>query len=419
MTTPSLHESIGISLGVYKPSVTADGTNVIYIPRGSFVENFTEYNGYGHTTRAMGGYWAAQFTIAGDLDKLEEWYANRLGYHIESYNSAMGIVWEGFINKVSLNVGGLAATRGPLMDVANRVSVVYSPLDVTVLPPTTGASATTVIVDDADSKLKYGVLEEILSAGRVIDLGGAWDDTPEKIRDTYLQENKEPEASKTFSTQRSNDPSVTIELLGYVHFLDKAKYNYTDNSLSVTVSDAVVSAEPKLQAILGQYAPASDHADPNSLFDTDNGDVYANRYLVPRYEDENMTAWALIKEMVALGDDGTDARTIFGIYADRYIKYDVIPSALEYQQNLSDSKQAVRTIAGVEIRPWDVLPGKWMLFTDFLIGETIPSELRLDPRAMFIESVDYTAPWGLMLNGNKVATLQQKLAKTALEGIGS
>ena len=417
MTIGSHKQMSGLSLAIYKPSIVADGTNVIYTPRGTHIETLAPES-WEHTIRSMGGYWAARFDIKEDLSELEDWYAERIGYHVECFGPEGKIVWEGFVNKISLNVGGLSATRGPLMDVANRVSVVYSPLDVTVSPPTTGASATTFIVDDTDSKLKYGVLEEILSAGRVIQGGGA-DDTAEKIRDVYLLENKEPQSGKGFSSQNSQEASLTVECLGYVHFLDKAKYNYTVNSLSVTISADPETEEPKLQAILGQYGLPATHADPNSLFDTDNGDVYENAYLVPRFEDENMTAWALIKEMVALGDDGTDARTIFGIYANRYIRYNVIPTEFEYQQNLSDNKQRVRTMSGVEVKPWNVLPGKWLLFSDFLIGRTIPTELRLDPRAMFIETVEYRMPQGLMLNGNKVATLQQKLAKNTLEGLGS
>ena len=55
-----------------------------------------------------------------------------------------------------------------------------------------------------------------------------------------------------------------------------------------------------------------------------------------------------------------------------------------------------------------------MMFTDFLVGKTQPANLRLDQRALFIERVAYSTPWGLQLDGGKVNTIDQKLAQRGL-----
>ena len=64
-------------------------------------------------------------------------------------------------------------------------------------------------------------------------------------------------------------------------------------------------------------------------------------------------------------------------------------------------------------------PGKWLMFTDFLIGQAEELNLRNDPRAMFIETVKYTAPWSLQLKGGAVDTIDAVVAQLGLSGIGA
>ncbi len=101
---------------------------------------------------------------------------------------------------------------------------------------------------------------------------------------------------------------------------------------------------------------------------------------------------------------------MFSVYADRKLKFKPIPTTLDYQQALADPSQTIRTWSGAGVENWDVLPGKWLLFTDFLIGKEIPSALHKDPRALFIERVAFSTPDGLQLDGGKVHTFAQRLA---------
>ena len=99
--------------------------------------------------------------------------------------------------------------------------------------------------------------------------------------------------------------------------------------------------------------------------------------------------------------------------------YEAAPTTLEYQQRLSQSLPVVERTGGDEVYPWNVLPGRWLLFPDFLIGQAAELDLRDDPRAMFIEQVKYTAPNELYMKGGTVDSTDALIAQLGLSGIGA
>ena len=91
-----------------------------------------------------------------------------------------------------------------------------------------------------------------------------------------------------------------------------------------------------------------------------------------------------------------------------------------YQQRGDDPRQMVEDTAGNAIQPWAVRPGKWLLFTNLLPGALVAQSLANEPeaeRSMFIESVQYSAPNGLRLQGGVVNSLRQALAQWGVTGI--
>ena len=403
--------SLGLSIAVYKPSIVASGTNVIYTPRGTFIKSITQdVTSLSFTKRSMGGYWSMDFGSLG-LD-VNDWIDDGLGRHIEVYNPDLERIWAGFANNVIANQGALSVVRGPLTGLANRVSAVYRPLDTTVAPPVAGQTTTTVIADDDPSKLAYGIFEKVLSVGAVTQV------MANQIRDTYIAEYKDPETSKQFSIP-GGSVDMSVGCLGYVHMLQYAMYNKDVVTGTVTISDTGISAEPKLHAVLGGSSgvPITPNADPNNLFYTDNAEITANATLVRANDDENMTGWALIKGLMMAGDVN-DNRYTFRVGADRKVFYEQVPTVLSYHQRLADPAQKVTTIYGEEVYPWDVEPGKWLQFTDFLIGTSPADTLREDRRNMLIEDMTYTMPFGLQLNGGKVSRLDSLMGRWALQGIG-
>ena len=300
-------------------------------------------------------------------------------------------------------MGTLSATRGPLMAVANRASVVYTPiLDATTLPPIKGTQTTTVVADDADSQDLYGIIEKVLSGGELLDDGTT--DEAVQLRDTYLEEMRRPETGEQLSLDAGAAASVTLDLLGYIHRLQG--WIVQDlNPAVVQISDNTGAG--KLQLVLA--------LDPNGMFSADYSWMEDNAFLTYQFEDGDRTAWDVIQELVAVGEDTTNDRTTFGIYADLRARYAAIPATVEYQHRIADRSMQVETYGlGAEVRPWNVLPARWLFLSDFLAGRSPPTDWKTDPRYMFIESVSYTAPYGLRLQGSRVGTLAQILAKKGM-----
>lgn len=356
---------------------------------GTFVTDLSgQWDRYTHAIRAVGGYWEATIVINDNPMAMEDWIANGIGRHIEVFNEANVLIWEGFVSRVRANnlqltlecrgyvhwlgsftysssvtgtedlsdkiqnvlgadpnstfstdygkittntlavkayeqdnktawdlilgltamgdssdnryifgiyegrqaiyeqipssieylgsQGSLQISRGPLLEVANQVDLIYSTIDTSVSPPVLGVRIATGSTSDAESQSKYGVIEKILSTG------GSTTIEAEQIRGTFLQENKEPQTT---------------------------------------------------------------------------------------------------------------------------------------QDRLDDA--LIEDLSGNQVQPWNVKPGRWLSKTDFLIGQSTPADLHNDLRAIFIESVTYNAPYQLSISGGKVDTLPQLLAKYGLAGVGA
>jgi len=343
---------------------------------------------------AVGGYDKASFTINDEKNALEEWFEEGLGRHIECYNHAQNLIWEGFVNKVSINLGPLSASRGPLLDAPNRVFAVYSALDTTTNPPVRGERTKTAAANDTYAQELYGIIESIQSIGTATAVDAA------QAQNTYLAENALPETTQ--ATAGASGPSVTIECLGYYHWLKTYVYNQIANTGTQNLS-------VKLTAVL--------NAELNTIING-NMDITANTLQVEQFENSDKTAWALIKALVALGD-ATNARYLFGVWGGRRAIYEAAPTTeITYQQHLADPAMRVKTMTETMVMPWDVLPGKWLFFPDFLIGRVQSIQRRRDPRFMFIESVTFDAPWGLKMTGGKTDLAPQLLARLGLAGTG-
>jgi len=390
MTTGTFLGQTGISISAFDP-IIGSGT---YTPQGTLVSALLAGTlaSYQHEILADGGWWSASMSMSLPFAEAEDWFENGLNRHIEVYNPALERVWAGFVDQVSLSAGTLQAVRGPLMDVVNRGSVVYTPiLDATTTPPTEGSESTTTIADDAASQALYGILEGVIAGGRLLDDGTT--DDAEMLRDTYIQENKDPQTGEDLDLTGGQATVVTLDLLGYVHRLQK--WIYQD------VTAATVQVDAKIPLVIA--------ADPNGMFSA--GTIDANALLASRHEDDNRTAWDVLQELVSLGDAASNRYTL-GVYGGQEINYNVVPTTAEYQHSIASNEMQVETYgSGSRVYPWDVLPAQWLFLNDFLAGRGLPSTMRDDPRFMFIESVRYTAPNGLQLSGQKVSRLPQMLAR--------
>lgn len=381
---PSHSDSRALTIAVFEP--LTQGT--------AQIDNISAaLNDYSHEIASMGGYMTARIRINGRQVDLEDWYERGLGRRIVTYSPDGVIVWEGFVNTVKLALGPLSKTIGPLLDIANRVRLVHS--FISAGGQDIGLRLSTDWADNTVSQDKYGIFERVLATG------GASIATAEQLRDQYLEENVNPPRSEEW-TLGGGGVSMELECAGYVRLMEHYVYN--------NATTGAQNLSVKLAAVLD--------AEPNGIFDSTNALIEANTLQVSTKDDTNRIAWNIIKELVAQGDASFN-ETIFGIYANQQAQYQAVVEQTDYLQALSDTAQQVTTPGGSVVEPWYVLPGKWLRVTDFLIGR-IPdtTELRDDPRFMYIESVQFTAPYSLSLRGGKIDKLPQRLARLGLSGIG-
>lgn len=377
----------GITINVFMPLVMG----------GAWIRNITTIqSNYSHSISAFGGYDMASFNVDTNVTDLEDWLENGLMRHIVVYDEAQNVMWEGFVNRVSVSYGPLVISRGPALDIANRVKVVYSTVDTSITPPAVGVRTSTAVTNDTTSQTRYGIFQATLSAG------GATAANALQIRNTYIAEHRNPSTTTSLSLAESRTVSVNVECLGYQYLLN---YIYTNTSTGTSTASA------KITAILAANPNAS--TVPFSVLG-----LSANSLAVPTYENDDTKAMEIIKGIVALGDS-SDNRWLFGIYAGRTASYNIAPSDVSYVQRVTTQEIVTETASGVKVFPWNVLPGKWMFVPDFLIGKPQPSIKREDPRFIFIESVTYTAPYGLSIQGGTTDKLPQKLAKFGLAGVSA
>lgn len=355
----------------------------LYYTSRAYDEIVSSVDSYTHQNDADGGFKNCSFTFKSSIEDIEDWLKYGLGRHIIAYSDDTNRIFEGFVNEISANLGTLTINRGPLVDISNRVTVRYT--DFTV-----GQPANTTAQNDTDSQGLYGIWHKVFSVGSVSSA------TAENIRNTYLQEGKYPETGVTISPG-SGSLSITVNCLGYIEFLT---YPYNE------ATDTTYTLREKVLEVLGDS--------PNAVFSTDYSYIETNTLSVTRLDNDYRQADTVIGDLVDMGGDSNNNRRLFGCYEDRILFLQEIPSTVEYIFRLSDTSGLVRDLANNVIDPWNIRPGKWLQILDLLPGEGTPTNLREDPRMVFIETVTFTAPYDFSINGGKTNTVTQQLAKLGL-----
>ena len=386
--TTSLYEATGLTVLISEP---------LFALRAGTERSYTnELSSYTHKRSAFLDFDNASIELKGDHIDAEDWIEYGIGRHVTVKDGFLDTVFQGFVDSLEVIAGGLTVKRGPLMGIGNRVSVVYAELDNTVNPPTVGDRTVTTIEQDEDSQQKYGIVEKVVSAGQISTAEA------NQLRDAYLEENKLPETSQGINSMGSG-PGITIRMdcLGYGHWLNA--YVYNQNLVSSTTQ---VSA--KIEAVLAE--------DPNNLISTNYSNIVFNGVLVTAYENDDPYGLTVIKELVSYGDVAYD-RYLFQIDDNRIVKYFEQPVDWLYQMSLGENE--IRTIGGAEVSPWSIKPGQWIRITDFLAGRSEKESLRQDPRMVFIESVDFTAPYEYRIQGSKSKSFKQILSQFGMKGLVS
>lgn len=363
---------------------------------------------YSHVIANNIGFQNASFSMSLSYAAAIRYYNDVLGFFFDVYDHNIDQVFEGIINKVTIQSGGLTAVNGPLFDSTNRTAFAFTPLYIVSPAMIRGDQQFTTIVENTDAQLKYGIIERIISAGEaLVDLAAGYNEA-EQARDTFITENAYPARdSLSFAIDSGTAVTLTFEVIGFQKYLEYYIYN------DATIGTVTISSNPatsKLQMVI--------NADPNGIFVIDNTKIESNVTIVSQQEDQDRTAMAIINGMLTLGD-GSFNRYIFGVYEDRTIIYRAVPDYIMYQARVFNDANIIEKFADDSlVMPWNVRPGNWIVFSDFFISDKIQSTpQRNDPRYMFIETVSYSIPFGLQINGARISEISQMLAQMGLRGL--
>jgi len=385
-TTPSLFKTMGLSFN-FGPCIATTATN----RADGFGDLSDLVSNYQHETSSIHGFDSAVLTLTAPWWRLQDWWQSGIGRDILISNPDLDTVWNGFANSLSLSIGPLSATRGPLIDIANQAYTVFSRiLDDTVNPPITGSQTLTTIAQDTDSITQYGQWEKVLSGGTSTQTKA------EQYRDTYLQDTRFPVTSEDLNLSANQTVQLTINCLGYWAWL--RAFVYSDaNAGTRTITD-------KITDVLS--------ADTNGIFSTDYSYIETNAFLASREENDSAFGDTVIEAEVNVGDVDNDRYT-FGIYENQIARYrNIIDLPTAYEHFMHDDAIRISEYGGrSEVDYWNVRADEW-IFVDFEEGEQPDTvDRRNDNRFIFMERVRYSIPDSLSINGMRINTLEQFLAK--------
>jgi hypothetical protein len=352
---------------------------------------------YRHTISAFGGFDTAEFDIVATQTVLNDWILNGLFRPVIVTDDSLSVVWEGFVDSITINQGGLNVTQGPVTSIANRVFAIYSGVDVSVYPPVIGVRKKTPTVNSLDSQATWGIWPEIIS------LAGVSDSNADLLVSMWLQEHKDFDKDSNFSFNQGG-LSITVKCSGWYQTL-KYPYNYILNT------GGTIDLSERLKAIIT--------AQPNSgWISTDYSRITPNTVPAVKYVNDDRLAIEYIRGLTAMGD-ASNNRYYFGIYEGRQAVYEAVSTQIDYYAQLSDPQQQILDPTGAVVPAWRVRPGKWVFFNDFIPGLGAPfADLRTDPRALLIETIqfDVRQPFAAQFSGGKNSRYEQKSAKLGLRG---
>lgn len=355
----------------------------------SLVANIDElaWPSYQRETLAMGGHWGAGFTLGAGNDPvddhiLESWFTNNLGNAIvESYGGI--VTFKGIINSMRL------AYRGDVLaisldDMANSIAVQYTKGK--GHPQTTSPFYT-----DAASVATYGAKSLIIRAKTPLS-----DSAAQQLAQAKLAQLAWPRAyPDDLGSFNGGRGQLDVEVIGIVRTMDWV-VNYNTSTTTDTLDDAIAHLVDLAQFV-------------------ELGELEANATTISR-ESDNEFLWKRLETIVTLDDNGMDAQWIAGIYADNKLDYkQVDETTITYFRDMKKQQRILTDASGGLVPAPFVQPGVVAFTRDILAGQNISTTLRRDPRAAFIEAVQYSRD-GVRLRGSKLrgnAVANQRMAVRA------
>ena len=339
---------------------------------------------YKRTSRAMGGDWAASFTVGAGEDPvddyiLETWYSNYLGCKFEERYAGQ-LTFVGLITGMRLSYRGDEHSTS-LNDMSNNVACWYT-------PGPGQPRRLTSFFSDATSIAKYGTKTLILNSKGHLSQSAAEQRAEAKLAQLATPRSIAGDMGP-FNGKRGQ---LQISIIGLARTMDWTLYNST--------STAEDDADAQISTILSGVDFVSE------------GTLEANSTQVPVGADYR-PSWKLIEDIAQNDDSGASERWLVGCYASDALDYfEVDESVVKYYRDMKRGQRVIVDYSGADVPAPLVQPGGIVFTRDIMTGQAVASTLRDDPRAAFIEQVSYDRN-GVKLKGLPVGD-EESAANTSL-----
>jgi hypothetical protein len=334
-----------------------------------------QINEYSQTISSFGGYDVCSFTFSATSNQIDDWLENGLGRDINTVNET-GTVWNGAVNTITIQSTEKTLSIGPLFDIANKLHLAYVPIFQNSAGQNIfGAKTYLTALEDTDSQTRYGVMERVLINSSTTDSEAT------QRQNTQLANLKNPRTSQSQSTLSRTGNLISLTCIGYHNYLN---YPYSDTTIGTQ------DLSSKIVNILA--------SEPNTIFSSDTSKITENTTAVTA-NGNKANGLSLIKSLTTSGDSNY-ARYIFGIYNNRQAEYKLAPTVIEYQQAGSSNNSIIKDVNGSPVKPENVLAGKWIRYSDLLIGKNQPADIRQSKNSVFVEKVTFISPQTLVIYGN-------------------
>jgi len=355
---------------------------------------------YSHRLTATIGFDTCSFDLKGSIEELEDFFYNGLGRMITRWSDDGNLVcWQGQIVEMTLTQPGSQEVIS-LREMFNRISVRYTPIDTSVNPPTESAETSTAVVNDTVSQGKYGVKQIVVRPSHVDRMTAT---AAAETGTVLLEQYKEPRRKGQITTA-SAEPKLSIQSEGYMHTLGWAIYNQTGSSgqsANEVVIDAILASSPAGQYVASRNTSATTGRSSQNYYNRDD------------------TALDIIQQIAARGDSA-DNRWLCAMYENRRVTfaqaYDINDNVVDYVRRKSDVRQEIRDLSGKLIRPWELRPNKWIKTVDLHGWKPTPLTHPEDYQSKYIESVSWSEPDNLNIEGSPGDNLQVLVARMAYRG---
>lgn len=339
-----------------------------------YVANITsQAEDWARSIRLQGGFWQGTFTVQGELSELQDWFYNRLGYHLVERSGGVQ-TWEGLIYELDLVAGGVRRRRS-LDTISNAVLSSWQRSD--------GAMVPLGWTSQAQSIARYG-RKELVSSGQGSE-GEAV-----RNRDQILRENAWP-WPRAVSVGKAGEAALEVTACGYAYALNWRHAGSVGGAWNLTGRHG------------WKYWDGSRDTDLSSWIDellTDDGmELLASKTIRnngqghQKFLDQQIRLWEFLQELVQLGDAAGNPWRLY-CERERRIVYEPVNLTPAYYVRREGLFQAA---SGSQVlNPYLVRPGV-VRDMQYPRGRQEPGSVLSDHRDILVDEVHVDAGGTLAL----------------------